>query len=417
VARESLSRHARRERFAFRHFFDVLAGGGALAEWGLGCWLAGYAAPWPLHVIGPALLAVVNRLAARRYESELPAGILTGRTGAVALGTAFGALVAAVVVVVLAGAWAAMCAIGALRAEAGMTGRLVVEPIFGIEFRWIGAIATAMAGVAVAYGYAVGYRRLSVTALAVPIPGLRPPFAGLRVVHVSDLHLGPLADRAALRDAIERVGALDPDLVCVTGDLVDSDATDLDSWIPELARLTARHGVFAILGNHDHRVGADRVAAAVLRWTAWRLLRDEIATLEADGARLHVVGFEDRAPNEAADVLPGLLACVPKNEPAILLAHRPSVFDAAIDADLPLVLAGHTHGGQIAVPGAPRLNPARLLLTPYDAGTFRRRRTVLHVNRGLGTSGQRVRIGAPREITVVTLVAPKRALTPSQSHD
>ncbi|HJQ85122.1 MAG TPA: metallophosphoesterase, partial [Candidatus Binatia bacterium] len=78
---------------------------------------------------------------------------------------------------------------------------------------------------------------------------------------------------------------------------------------------------------------------------------------------------------------------------------------SAAPAGVPLVLAGHTHGGQIAVPGAPALNAARLLVGRYDAGAFTRGDSLLHVSRGLGTSGQRVRIGVPREITVVTLVA------------
>jgi predicted MPP superfamily phosphohydrolase len=222
---------------------------------------------------------------------------------------------------------------------------------------------------------------------------------------VTDLHLGPLAERAALREAIDRVLALDPDVVCVTGDVIDSPVAVLDSWMPELARLTARHGVFAILGNHDREVGADRVAEALRRWTGWRVLRDEVGTVEVGGGRLHLLGLEDRPRSQAADALPALLARVPAGEPAVLLAHRPTVFPAAAAAGVSLMLAGHTHGGQLAVPGAPRLNVARVLVTQYDAGFFERDGARLHVNRGLGTSGQRVRIGAPREITVLTLVA------------
>jgi predicted MPP superfamily phosphohydrolase len=152
-------------------------------------------------------------------------------------------------------------------------------------------------------------------------------------------------------------------------------------------------------------VGADRVADALRKWTGWRVLRDEIGTVEVDGARLHLLGLEDRSRRRAADGLPALLARVPAGELAILLAHRPTVFPAAAAAGVSLMLAGHTHGGQLAVPGAPRLNVARLLVTHFDAGFFERDGARLHVNRGLGTSGQRVRIGAPREITVLTLVA------------
>src|SRR5207237_9251510 len=161
--------------------------------------------------------------------------------------------------------------------------------------------------------------------------------------------------------------------------------------------------VFAILGNHDARAGADRVADALGRCTAWRLLRDEIATITVGDVRINLVGLEDRFEKDPRDRLRALLGRLPAGEPAILLAHRPDAFTTAA-AKVGLVLAGHTHGGQMAVPGVPRLNMARLLQTHYDAGTFAHAGCVLHVNRGLGTAGQRIRIGAPCEISVVTVV-------------
>ena len=392
------------ERLFFRHFFDGLAIGGALAEWALVCWLFG-PPPRPLHLCGPVALAVANRLAARPLEHERATGALAGAAGHVTLALAFGALVGVAVLGVLATTWGLGALLGGFTAQAGIRAALATEEHFGPSFRLFGCAALGAVGAAVSYGYVWGYRRLVVTRAVVPLPHLPPALAGLRVIHVSDLHLGPLAERAALREAFDRVVALDPDVVCVTGDVVDSPAADLDSWMPELARLTARHGVFAILGNHDLRVGADRVAEALGRWTGWRVLRDEIATVEVGGARLHLIGLEDRPRSQAADGLPALLARVPAGEAAILLAHRPTVFPDAAAAGVSLTLAGHTHGGQIAVPGVPWINVARLLVTQFDAGFFKRDGARLHVNRGLGTSGQRVRVGAPREITVLTLVA------------
>jgi uncharacterized protein len=389
-----------REAFIFRHFFDGLAFAGAVAEWGLACWLGRFAPPLSFHVAALALLFAVNRAASTRCRQEPASGMFAGRAGAVILGTAFGAIVCASAVFVLATAWLSTWIVGALSAEAGMIGRLAREPVFGNAFRHLATVTVAFTSAAVAYGYARGYRELEVTSLTVPVPGLART---LRLVHVTDLHLGPLADRAVLREAIDRVIGLAPDLVCVTGDIIDSPATDLARWLPELARITAPHGVFTILGNHDARVGTDRVAAAIARWTGWRVLRDEVATIEVNGAPLHLVGLEDRPAIQAAEALPGILARIPADEPAIVLVHRPGVFTAAAEARVPLVLAGHTHGGQIAVPGVPRLNVARLLVTEFDAGTFTRGETMLHVNRGLGTSGQRIRVGAPREISVLTL--------------
>ena len=396
------------ERFVFRHFFDGLALCGALAEWGLLCWLLlplGFTPPAALHVAVPLALAVMNRLAARPLEHEPPAGPLAARAGHVLLACAFGALVGAGALAVAGGAWAALAFFGALRAEAGVVAASAAGALVEPGFRALGTVVLAASSAAVGWGYARGYRRLAVTEIALPLVDLAPALAGLRLVHLSDFHLGPLADRAAVRAALDRVVALDPDVVCVTGDIVDSPAARLDSWIPELARLTARHGVYTILGNHDRHVGADRVAEALRRFTGWRVLRDEVAVVEVGGARLHLLGLEDRPDGKLTDALPGLVARVPAGEPAVLLAHRPTVFAEAAAMGVPLTLAGHTHGGQVAVPGVPRINVARIMGARFDAGAFGRDGARLHVSRGLGTSGQRVRVGVPCEITVMRLAA------------
>jgi len=294
--------------------------------------------------------------------------------------------------------------LGGLPADAGVVAgtRETFSLPHGFQLVALPLVALAMG--TVAHGYVRGYRRLVITRLDVPIAALPAPLAGLRVVHLSDLHLGPLADRRALREALDRVASLEPDLVCVTGDIVDTPVADLAAWFPELERVSARHGVFAVLGNHDRIAGAERVADTLRRCTSWRLLRDEAVVVEVSGARLHVAGLEDRPRSQAADALPHVLAALPSAEPAILLAHRPNVFAAAAAAGVPLVLAGHTHGGQVAVPGLPRFNLARFLMTRFDAGLFSDGGSWLHVSRGLGTSGQPVRVGVPREIAVLTLV-------------
>src|SRR5437870_11683850 len=118
--------------------------------------------------------------------------------------------------------------------------------------------------------------------------------------------------------------------------------------MPELARLTARHGVFPVLGNHDRRAGGDRVAAALARWSGWRLLRDEVATIEVAGARLHLVGLEERPEGRAADALPDLVARVPGGDPFVVLAPRPSRLPVAAAVGGPVVPAGRTPGGHRA---------------------------------------------------------------------
>ena len=117
------------------------------------------------------------------------------------------------------------------------------------------------------------------------------------------------------------------------------------------------------------------------------------------------IGLEDRT-EPVAPRLAALRAQVPEGAATVLLAHHPDVFDHALAAGIPLTLAGHTHGGQIAVPGLPHLNVARLLISRFDRGTFTRAGSHLHVSRGVGTSGQPVRVGCPAEITTLSLVAP-----------
>jgi predicted MPP superfamily phosphohydrolase len=388
----------------FGHFWTTVALLGALGEWTLACWFLGMPVSWIVHPLGAAGLTVVNRLAAEAFERERHADPVLHTAGGVVLAMGVIAAVGAAALGVTAAGWFVATTLIAFPAEAGAL-ESPAGAIFGPPFALLGSLSIGAAMLVATWGYTLGYRQLRVTRLDVATRDLPSALDGLRIVHVSDLHLGPTADRAALREAFDRVNALDPDVICVTGDLVDSPVVDLDYWLPELARLRARHGVFAVLGNHDRHAGADRVAAALRAATPWRLLRDEVATLEIDGKRLHLVGLEDRPGPETAVMLPSLLASVPPGDARLVLVHQPSAFTTAARLGVPLTLAGHTHGGQIAVPGLPFLNPARFMMTRFDAGTFASGRSLLHVNRGLGTSGQRVRIGAPREVTLVTLLA------------
>jgi hypothetical protein len=395
---------SRLSSLVFRHFWTTVALLGALGEWTLACWFGHAPASWVAHLLALAGLTSANRLAAKAFEREPHAAPVLHTAGGLVLAAGVIAAVGAAALGVTAAGWLAVTTLVAFPAQAG-----ALEPtagaLFGPPFEALAALSIGMATLAASWGYVFGYRRLRVTRLDVPTPDLPPALDGLRIVHLSDLHLGPTAHRTALREAFERVNALDPDLICVTGDLVDSPVADLDHWLPELTRLRARHGVFAVLGNHDRNAGADRVAAALRAATSWHLLRDAIATIEIDGEQLHLVGLEDRPGPQAPMMLPSLIARVPAGEARVVLVHQPAVFPTAARLRVPLTLAGHTHGGQIAVPGLPFLNPARFMMTRFDGGTFAEGTSLLHVNRGLGTSGQRLRFGAPREITLVTLLA------------
>jgi predicted MPP superfamily phosphohydrolase len=395
-------------RLIFRNYWTFTALLAALSEWLLWWWFVEPHVAPAVHVGLVALLLGLNRLAAFALEHERHHRPVARALGMGTLALGFGSAVVAGSVAALAVAWSVVGGLAALPAAA--VGAAPALPLADPGFRLLGGAGATASACMMLYGYWRGHRALEIERRTLVLPALPPGLDGLRVVHVSDLHVGPLADRAALADAFARIVALDPDLVCVTGDIVDSARTDIEAWTPLLATLTARRGIFAILGNHDRDAGAERVAQAITHQTGWQLLRDTVATLDVDGSCLHLLGLEDRRPPCTTDRLPSLVAGVPAGGLAVLLAHHPDAFDEAAAAAIPLTLAGHTHGGQLAVPYFPHLNVARFMISRRSVGWFRQDGQYLHVSAGLGVSGQRVRVGMPCEITEITLARPLDAV-------
>ena len=286
---------------------------------------------------------------------------------------------------------------------------------FVLRFSAYGILLVAAAMV---YGYIFGQDRLTIERLEVQVPGLPDAFDGMRLVQLSDIHLGPFMTPERLSAYIDEVNRLEPDLVCITGDIA-ADLEGLRAGLGELSRLRARYGVFAILGNHDAYCGADRVAGLIEEATEFRLLRDEVAVIESDGQCLHLLGIEDRGGPEhfrglkQDERLDRLRRQVPEGIPFVLLIHRPDLFEQAAGLGASLVLAGHTHGGQLAFPW-PRRRPLSIarFITPWPRGTYSKGPSVLHVNRGLGMTGQPIRLATPRELTVIRLAKATPGLAP-----
>lgn len=403
----SISNLPAREQFVFHHFWNLLSLLSAVAQWGLWMWLLDGrvpALPWWAHVVTVLGLAFLYRTAARVLEQSTEPGPRANALGQAVLASGFVAVMTMTGVLTMAGVWWGLGLMAQgfnTPAAAAMT---LAPPALGlVPFRPIGDAIIAASIALHTWGYAFGFRRLRVREFPVVVDRLPAAFDGYRILHVSDIHLGPLCHRDTLRAAFARARTLAPDLVCVTGDVVDTPNCDLDFWIPELRALTAPDGVLAILGNHDRHSGTTRVAGA-LASTHWRLLRNECATIRRGDAALHLLGVEDDNYDESVAALDRVAASRPDEAVAIALIHHPILFDRTAALGIPLTLAGHTHGGQLALPFAPRVNIARLLGIPRDFGFFTEGRSLLHVSRGLGTSGQRVRVGAPRELTVLRLV-------------
>ena len=275
--------------------------------------------------------------------------------------------------------------------------------------------AAAVAGVALVAG-AFGMRRaLAPPALRrIEIALERWPRAldGFRIVQISDVHIGPILDRGFCEHLVGRIRALDPDLVAITGDLVDGDARLLASEVAPLARLRARHGVWFVTGNHDHYSGA-RAWCDALGALGIRVLRNEREEIRAGGAAFDLVGVDDHRGDvfgrDGGEDLPRALAGRDPARPAVLLAHDPSTFKRACTQGIDLQLSGHTHGGQIWPFGW----LVRLAI-PFVAGLYRRGGAVLYVSRGTGFWGPPMRLLAPAEITELVIRAPQAEGSPDR---
>lgn len=272
---------------------------------------------------------------------------------------------------------------------------------------WVGAAAVAIGFGSVAWGSSVGNRRVKVDRIALPLRDVPDEVGALRIAHITDLHIGPLLRPPRLREFVDRVNRLEPDIVVITGDIFDFDPGYVEIGCEALAGLAPRLGSYAVLGNHDVYTGAERVADGLKRLTPIRLLRDEWVGVEAGGSSLVLVGLEDTGEgwteraSESAE-LERLAREIPAGLPSVLLAHRPSFFSHAARLGFPVVLSGHTHGGQVAVPLANHHNPSRLI-SHRTRGIFSEGDSTLYVNRGLGMAGLPLRINCPREIALIQL--------------
>ena len=266
------------------------------------------------------------------------------------------------------------------------------------------ARAAAIAAVLVTlWGFVNARRTARVVRVDVPVAGLPAGLDGFTIAQVSDVHVGPTIKRPFVEAIVETVNALDPDLVAITGDLVDGSVGQLGDDVAPLAGLRSKEGAFFVTGNHEYYSGADAWVRE-LRRLGLRVLINEHVVVRRGDAQLVVAGVTDfgavhfdraRASDPAA-----ALAGSPAGAMRLLLAHQPRSAAAAEAAGFDLQLSGHTHGGQFLP-----WNFFVRLQQPFTAGLHRWRRMWVYTSRGTGYWGPPKRFGAPSEITLLRLVA------------
>ena len=238
----------------------------------------------------------------------------------------------------------------------------------------------------------------------VPLPGLGPGLAGLRVLLLTDVHAGPFLRPRAVEEAVGKLRALAPDLVLHGGDLATSRLDDVDACLAALAPLRGSLGTFAVLGNHDHYVDDPRALVRKLERHGMEVLENRAVVLERGGARLVLAGIDDLIMGRP-DLEAALATAGPRGEgaPRILLSHNPDVFFEAAARGIALVLSGHTHGGQVRLPGLPVL--VRQSRYRLDEGRYRARAAEVVVSRGFGATGLPLRVLCPPEAVLLHLRA------------
>lgn len=232
----------------------------------------------------------------------------------------------------------------------------------------------------------------------VPLTRWPEDFSDFRIVQLTDIHHGLFMPLEEVAHAVRLANLLEPDLVALTGDFVSFSRVYVRPVAELLGRLRARYGVFAVLGNHDHRIGADLVTKALERHGT-QVLNNHNLAIRRNGSAFYLAGIDDMSYRR--DDLPRALRGIPRSAARVLLSHNPRILRLAAALGVDLVLSGHTHGGQVLT---------RKLRAFYDrSGLFphgwdKAGETRLYVSRGLGMTVVPIRMGCPAEIPLFRLI-------------
>jgi len=291
-------------------------------------------------------------------------------------------------------------------AHAPKPGAIALDPPSPARRRFLEQTAIALSAtpfVALAYGFVYERLDVEITRRRIRLARLPKAFEGFRIVQLSDFHISPFMSADQIRRCVTMANQLKADLVVMTGDFLAWDVESQGEVVQVLAGLRAPFGVFGCLGNHETFTETEESITRLFAAQGIHILRQERAPIRLGGETLNLIGVDDPLTE-----LPELKVFKPLVLPDtvnILLIHEPdpNVLDRAVELGIDLTLAGHTHGGQLALEFLHRGLSLARLQTPYVSGWFEKDGAQLYVNRGIGTCGFPIRLGARPEITVLEL--------------
>ncbi|MCP5005965.1 MAG: metallophosphoesterase [Planctomycetes bacterium] len=267
-----------------------------------------------------------------------------------------------------------------------------------IKYALLGGIGT----LATSYSVFIERYNFQINTYQIPVPRLPGAFEGFKIVQLTDIHFGFLMPLSIVEQLIHKVNILDKDIVVCTGDYVNACGKDslVDTVWPYLMKLRAKHGVYSVLGNHDHWGGLDRS----LYWLeeSGQNVRHKSIPIDKMGERIWIGGAGDYLEDDVS--IDKAFENVPSNECKILLAHNPDSADSHFSTKVDLMISGHTHGGQVNIPfvGAPYLAVQN---RKYSSGFIRSSKTNIYISRGLGWTVLPIRFNCPPEISILNLIS------------
>jgi predicted MPP superfamily phosphohydrolase len=256
---------------------------------------------------------------------------------------------------------------------------------------------------AAAVGYGVFIERLDLRLReqSIAIPGLHPDLNGLRIVQLTDIHLGAFLAEREVKRAVAIANETRAHIALVTGDLISFQGDPLDACLNRLARLTAEAGIFGCLGNHEIYAGTEDYTTEAGARLGMRFLRDAAAPLRFGDATLNLAGVDYQ--HLRAPYLVGTEKLVRPDALNVLLSHNPDVFPIAARQGWQCTISGHTHGGQVRVEILHQNLSVARFFTHYVDGLYREGPSSIFVSRGIGTIGVPARLGAPPEVALLRL--------------